>query len=494
MRPIGFFAALALLYSCTPTPHDVQVADTPLVLYPDYQNVTVPCNLAPLNCLVRNEGTDAVQLSVGEYTLQSRGNKVQWKEEDWRQLIHDHRGETVSVTLTARIHDRWMQFAPFSWTISRDSIDSYITYRLIEPGYEVWHEVEIEERCLENFSTKTLADGRQLGNRCMNCHIHGGNQGQYSLFYIRGEKGGAFVQREGTLRKVALSSPRANGGSVYGDWHPSGQYGVFSTNKIIPAFHSNPAQRLEVYDTHSDLMIVDFDHDSILTNPQISQSADRLETFPCFSADGSLIYFCGAENPLGDSIPNAAGLQGHIEHLKYNLYQVPFDATTGKAGTPLMIYEGEGSVSFPRCSPDGRWLAYTRSDYGTFPIWHREARIVVGRVNDDLTSSALPAFSPLCETDIHATYHTWSHNSHWLAFASKSYDTQYSRIHFVHIDEDAEGKITLSKALTLPQEDPAADDMNLRSFNIPDLSTMTMPFAHKEVKSLFEHGETTVFR
>ena len=44
------------LYACSPRPESVQPADRLLVLYPEYQDVTIPYNVAPLNFLVRNEG------------------------------------------------------------------------------------------------------------------------------------------------------------------------------------------------------------------------------------------------------------------------------------------------------------------------------------------------------------------------------------------------------------------------------------------------------
>lgn len=75
----------------------------------------------------------------------------------------------------------------------------------------------------------------------MNCHTHDGNEGRYSYFYIRGEKGGTFVNRDYRFEKMTLSSASTNGSTVYGNWHPSGRFGVFSTNEIIPAFHADPA-------------------------------------------------------------------------------------------------------------------------------------------------------------------------------------------------------------------------------------------------------------
>ena len=143
----------------------------------------------------------------------------------------------------------------------------------------------------------------------MNCHTHGGNEGQYSYFYIRGDKGGTFVNRNNKFEKFALNTNKTNGSTVYGGWHPTGRYGVFSTNLIIPAFHSDPANRLEVYDTHSDLCIGDFETQRVITSPLVSQTDNTLETFPTFSADGKTIYYCSATNPCGDTIPKPEDMQ-----------------------------------------------------------------------------------------------------------------------------------------------------------------------------------------
>jgi hypothetical protein len=53
--------------------------------------------------------------------------------------------------------------------------------------------------------------------------------------------------------------------------------------------------------------------------------------------------------------------------------------------------------------------------------------------------------------------------------------------------------MNLSKPLTLPQADPEMDDWELRSYNIPDLSTESVPFDEKDVKMLFEKVSATPF-
>lgn len=476
---------LLLLVSCVPTPHDVKPAQEALVVYPDYQDITLPCNIAPLNFMLRGD-YEAVNVEFTgkggshNYQQRNRGNKVVFSESCWKDIINMYLGEEAKVTITAQKDGQWWQYPSFTWTVSKDSIDSYITYRLIEPGYEVWDYVSIEERCVENFDTRYLADGHELGNRCMNCHTHGGNKGQYSFFHLRGEKGGTILNRNGKLRKVTLKTPDMKSGAVYGDWHPTGQYAVFSGNVIIPAFHSLESHRLEVYDTMSDLCVADFDHDQMLFPAVASNTPQTFETFPCFSADGRSVIYCSAPNPCGDSIPSAVALLDSVNHLQYSLCRLDFNPEDGTFGSVAdTLYNGrlsQGSANFPKCSPDGRYLCFTRSDYGTFPIWHQEATLCL----IDLKNPEKPVF----DSQENGTYHTWSHNSKWLAFASKRADGQYGRVHFAHIEDD--GDIRLSKPVVLPQADPEMDDWNLRSYNIPDLSTQAVDFDLKDVKMLFE--------
>jgi len=504
MRPIFLSLALlllALLSACAPTPHDVVTATEPLVIYPAYQGVTIPCNIAPLNFLLRNE-VDAISVCIGSRNWQSRGRKMIFDADEWHQLISSHLGDSLTVHVTARQAStgQWCDYPPFQWYISPDSLDSYLTYRLIEPGYEVWDNVTIEERCTENFSTRLLADGRQLGNRCMNCHTHGGDRGQYSFFYIRGEKGGTILNRDGRLRKLTLKNDRVGGGTVYGDWHPSGRYAVFSTNVIIPAFHSKGSRRLEVYDTTSDLCVADFERDSMLISPLLTHTHSSLETFPAFSSDGRWIFFCSAQQPCGDTIPSARQLRDHVDELHYSLCRIAFDAETGTLGNTIdTLYNAPlqgGSVSFPKCSPDGQWLCFTRSDYGTFPIWHAEATICLIPMQQ-ITCPQVEQVT-LIDTHQNGTYHSWSHNGRWLCFASKRHDGQYGRVHFMHIPSSLSPLnsplSTLHSPFPLPQPDPEMDDWNLRSYNIPDLSTLPVPFGQSQVKTLLEEVNAQPFK
>lgn len=52
----------------------------------------------------------------------------------------------------------------------------------------------------------------------------------------------------------------------------------------------------------------------------------------------------------------------------------------------------------------------------------------------------------------------------------------------------------MSKPLVMPQADPEMDDLNLRSFNIPDLSNVATPIDTETINRLVEHTQAESFQ
>lgn len=464
---------LCMMLSCLSQPESVSPADAALEIYPDYQDVVIPYNIAPLNFLLRDERIEAVSVCVkgvsDSLRVTSRGRKVIFPLKKWQRLLATEKGHVLKVVVCGRIGGAWQRYPAFGWEVVPQGLDAYVTYRLIEPGYEVWNALQIRERCIENFEEHILADNSQLDRECMNCHVHGKNSGELSMFHLRGKGGGTILNRDGKLRKLALQNDKMVSAAVYGDFHPSGRYAVFSSNIILPMFHAMGNRRLEVYDTQSDLVVADFDSNRLIFSP-ITADSLALETFPTFSADGNWIYFCSAPVvPLPDSI-----LQ-----LRYSLCRIAFHAERGAWGGQVdTLWNARlraGSVCHPKASPDGRFLLYTVADYGTFPIWHRETELQLM----NLETGAIDSLS-IVHSNRSDTYHSWSSNSRWMAFASKRGDGLYGRIYFAYLDTAGKAH----KPFVLPQADPEDDDLNLKSYNIPDLSKTSVPFDAASVKRI----------
>ena len=449
---LGFLVilgALGIIY--TPTPENVQQSDELPPIYPDYCDVTIPQNIAPLNFLLRDGDCEAIEVKADELTIQARGDEAVFDIDDWRALMAQSAGKEITVTVTALINGRWIQYRPFTWTVVKDLLDPYLTYRLIEPDYEIWNHIQIQQRCVENFDVNALGHYEQLENRCMNCHTFANQDPSLSMMYVRGPGGGAILNEGGRLSKLSIP------GSVYFGFSPSGRYITYSTQDIIPAFHSLASKRLEVFDAHSNVYVADMKEHHIISSPLLSDSLN-FETFPTFSPDGKFIYYCTADS---------VSLPTEIKQLQYALVRIPFDEATGTIGSQVDTLYRERSVCHPRISPDGHYLLYTVADYGTFPIWHPEADLQMM----DLQTGRIDTLAAVNSTKSD-TYHSWSSNSRWFVFASKRDDGLYGKPYFCYVDQHGKAH----KPFCLPQKHPTFYDNNLKSFNAPELGKGKVPF------------------
>ena len=463
------------LTSCTPTPENVQKSNTLPPIYPDYCDVTIPENIAPLNFLLRAD-CEAIEVRAGDLSINVRGNEVVFDIDDWKEMLSQNAGKEIEVIVSALIDDQWIEYKSFKWLVVSDKIDPYLTYRLIEPDYEIWNQIQIQQRCIENFDVNALGHYEQLENRCMNCHTFANQDPQLSMMYVRGPGGGAILNQNGQLSKLNIP------GSVYFGFSPSGRYITFSTQRIIPAFHSLPSKRLEVFDAESNVCVADMQEHRIISSPFLADSL-KYETFPTFSPDGKYIYYC-----VADSV----ALPRDIKKLQYSLVRIPFDEATATIGTQVDTIVGhvavpqqhtKCSVCHPRLSPDGRYILYTVADYGTFPIWHPEADLQLM----DLHTGAIDTLA-IVNSEKSDTYHSWSSNSRWFVFASTRDDGLYGKPYFCYIDKDGKAH----KPFCLPQAHPTFYDNNLKSFNAPELGKGKVPFDVNDVAKAMKQ-ESIVF-
>lgn len=428
-------------------------------IYPDYLGVTIPVNIAPL-CFCM---ADETALLIDAVVTDNHGNSLHCQDEesidfdidDWHALLDQNRGQSLNVTVSAKHTDGWHTYRPFQIHVSTDSIDYGICYRLIEPGYEVWSKMGIYERDLSTFDERALIENTQFEG-CVNCHsFNRGNPADMSL-HVRGTHGATLLRHgDEPLTAYNTKTDQTLGFCVYPYWHPSGRYIAYSTNSTSQIFHSADANRIEVFDSASDLQVYDVEKNELLLSPLLKQSS-VYETFPAFSADGRSLYFCSA-----NALPEGS-LQ--LDSIHYNLCCIDFDPATGHYGNHIdTIIDAEAqnkSVSFPRPSYDGRFLCYTLSDYGQFSIWHHEADLYL---LDLTTGESKPMTN--ANSDDTESFHNWSTNSRWLVFSSRRDDGLFTRPYFCHVD--AKGNI--SKAFMLPQQNPRRFYRDrFLSFNAPD--------------------------
>ena len=172
-----------------------------------------------------------------------------------------------------------------------------------------------------------------------------------------------------------------------------------------------------------------------------------------------------------------------IPELRYNLCSISFDAESGTLGNrvdTLFYADREGrSFSFPRVSPDGRFLMGTVSAYGTFPIWHKDADLCLIDLKEKKEVSLARLNSPDTES-----YHAWSSNGRWVVFSSRRLDGLYTRLFFAYVSDSGEA----GKPFLLPLSHVSENAACMKSFNIPEFVTGEVKNKSRTIRKLAEQG------
>lgn len=423
---------------------------------PDYTEVTLPPNIAP-PCFTLSDSCHVSDFRAlykagnEEILVKARNGQIAISPSQWKKLVNA--SSSITVHLQARRGDKWTEYAPFNLYIAKEKIDPYIAYRLIEPGYETWNEMGIYQRCLENYEETAIITNKMTGYGCMNCHSFCQQNPDKMLFHLRSDYGGTYIIEEQQIEKLNTKTPQTISALVYPSWHPSGDFVAFSVNDTRQMFHTTDKNRVEVMDYASDIVVYDVKRKQIVSSPLLS-SATAFETFPAFSPDGKTLYFCSADSV---SMPDK------YNHVRYSLCAIGYDADTRSFGNrvdTLFDARKEGkSVSFPRVSPDGKFLMFTLSAYGNFSIWHKDADLYL----TDLQTNKTQPLSIL-NTDDAESYHSWSSNSRWVVFSSRRTDGLYTRPFIAYIDEEGKAR----KPFLLPQKKKDYYDFLMKSYNIPE--------------------------
>ena len=341
----------------------------------------------------------------------------------------------------------------FSIQVVEDKIDSYLVYRRIAPGYRMWNRMGIYQRCLEDFTEETFLDNKLTNNNCMNCHSFCMQNPDRMLFHQRALHAGTLPSEGRSYREAGYEDRTDYFRFGLSHLHRPGDMSPFSTNDTKQDFHLSDANRVEVFDNRSDVVVYDVEKHEIVTAPHLS-SEENMETFPAFSSDGRRLYFCSAP---------ACRMPESYREIRYNLQSIAFDPEKRSFGQTIdTLYNAneEGrSAKLPRVSPDGRFLMYTVSDYGNFSIWHKDADL---RLLDMLTGKT-DSLLQVNSNDVES-YHSWSSNSRWFVFSSRRDDGLYTRPYICYLGANG----VPGKPFLLPQKETDYYERSLFSFNIPE--------------------------
>lgn len=490
--------AMLLLTSCVSHP-DVpasskEVQDLPAI-FPDYCNVTIPCNIAPLNFMLPAEEYDACEARFstpdGKQQTYGKGVKVQIPESEWHDMLSVSKGKDIKVEVWGEKAGEWLLFSPFELHVAEDPIDEYVSYRLVEPTYVAWNYMSIAQRNLTSFEESEIFNNEITSNdrakgQCINCHSFQNYKTDNMLFHVRLSNAGTVIVNDGEVSKVNLKRDYTISSGVYPSWHPTEKLIAFSTNQTRQAFYTAHLDKIEVYDLESDLILYDIATDSVIV---VSNDPELLEIYPTWSPDGKYLYY-GKSVPLPEEM-KGKDIHTTYEKIQYNLYRKSFDRATLSFGEEELVYDAASknkSATLPRISPDGRYMLFAEGQYGCFHTRHSDAdvrcMVLEGQLPlennnaaDDTSFLDLASFNSEGAAD---TYPSWSSNGKWIMCSSRRVDGNYSRLYFSYFNN---GKV--EKAFMLPQEDPEHNIYRLKCYNRPEFMVEPVRISADEFSKVF---------
>jgi hypothetical protein len=448
---------IILLVSCNSKIEIFEEVNRLPLIFPDYTDIVIPPNIAPLNFKINEAGTEyEARIFVSkekQIVVRTKTPSIQIDIDKWHHILQEGKGSKLFIEVFVRdMNGNWQKFQTISDEIAREIIDNHLVYRLINTGYILWNTMGIYQRNIENFDEKPILENNSIGYGCLNCHSFCKNDPDNIMIHIRETNGGTIVSQDGKLTKIDTKSKYTLSTGVYPCWHPDGKHIAFSVNNIFQNFYSGEI-RIEVSDGFSDIVVYDIKKNTITTSVKVS-TASR-ENLPVWSPDGKYIYFVSA--------PPMTGYDNRI-HAKYELMRISFDVNTniwGEVDTILSSRTTGKSISFPKISPDGKFLMFCMNDYGYFTIHHPMADLYLLNLETG-NYNKMEINSP--QTD---SYHSFSSTGNWFVFSSKRMDGLFTRPFFSYLDENGKA----SKPFVLPQKSPEFYDTFIKNYNVPELIT-----------------------
>lgn len=486
-----------LLTACSKKQYTLPQGASPInkaaQLYPDYTDITIPPNIAPLNFILQDSlAQEMVVCFKGKGKRLICGAEADLKLDldttQWRELLHANKGGALKVSIYARRGEQWICYPPYTLNVAQEPIDNFLSYRLIEPGYELYRQIGLYQRNLSNFTETTIYENNRSyetdNNHCVNCHNFQNYSTKNMMFHVRTAHAGTIIVRDGKAHKVQIKGDSILTAGVYPSWHPTLPLIAFSTNITGQVFHMKGRDKVEVLDERSDLLLYDVEKNEVKL---VLNKKEELESFPCWDPKGKWLYYCVAREPAPEQVypDSLMGLKMMRYHdsLFYDIHRIPFDARKRTFGASEIVVDcatRHRSATFPRISPDGRYVLWAESDYGNFHIWHQGADLYVKDLLTDSIYALDNANSPEVES-----YHTWSSNGRWIVFSSRRMDANYTRVFIAYFD----GNGRAHKAFCLPQRDPEHNILLLKSYNVPELTREAIRSNSSELKKIIYESE-----
>lgn len=455
------------------------------VIYPEYTNVTVPSNIAPLHFMIDEEADAYVTRIIypgGEWVTDER--QVTPGLSQWKKMLDAAKGDQLTVEIFMLREEKWTRSNPFKIYVAEEEIDPYISYRLISPSYVTYRDLSINQRNITNFDENIIYGNMSNtvveNGQCINCHSYQNYNPARMQFHARHHQGGTIIAYDGELSKVTIKTDSLISNGVYPAWHPTQKLIAYSVNNTGQTFHTRAANKIEVQDWASDLILYDVERNEVT---RTIGDSNEYEVFPWWSPDGKYLYYASAHLVRKDTGDIMREIILRYEDMKYNLYRRPYNEQERTLGEAELVFDAakiDKSATLPRISPDGKFLMFAMGRYGVFHIWHKDADLYVM----NLENNTVRRMNEINSNDVES-YHSYSSNGRWLIFSTRRYDGNFTRPFIAYIDENGKGR----KPFELPQENPNFHREFMKSYNIPEFMSGPVEVSPQDFATLIKNTE-----
>jgi tetratricopeptide (TPR) repeat protein len=149
-----------------------------------------------------------------------------------------------------------------------------------------------------------------------------------------------------------------------------------------------------------------------------------------WSPDGKYLVFVRAQakDAYTKGVPPAEFANDPKEtQIQYDLYRIPFNDGKGGRAEPVLGASQNGmSNTFPKISPDGKWIVFVQCRNGL--LMRPDGQLFI------VPASGGEARRMRCNTPLMNSWHSFSPNGRWLVFSSKS-RSPYTQMFLTHIDD-----------------------------------------------------------
>jgi len=368
----------------------------------------------------------------------------------WEEMKQAGLQLDITVTILGYIKSQILSGATVSFRTAADSVNALIFYRAVPLPFSYalknlekirWHLGDIK-------SPRPPATLLQNLSLCGNCHSFTRDGKTLAMDVDYANDKGSYVISE-ISRETPLTSDkiitwsdykRQDGQNTYGllsQISPDGRY-VASTVKDRSIFV--PIDNLEYSQLFFPIKGIIAIYDRQTGKFQALPGADNptlVQSNPSWSPDGKYLYFARttayihpeAEKSKDVVLPTSMA-QNFIDgkqEFKYDIYRIPFNNGKGGVAEPVPGASNNGmSNYFPRISPDGKWLVFTKAN--NFMLLQPDSRLYI------LPTAGGEPRQLAGNTTAMNSWHSWSPNSKWLVYSTK-FRGPYTELLLTHIDE-----------------------------------------------------------